>query len=368
MSAVGSMDELLRKIDAKFSETQPLAPNNNRLELLGSEEAIKVTYPTMKEVQAISASPPWMRLLFLYSKSFPDGSDYVEEEVRRGMNNGTGSQIRLLDTLDVWRILCAEISAMRNSEHPQICINNMIFRVQTSNDTAGVDTLVTQLTDQDPAHLTTRIPSLNLAKQMLRNGQATPGGGLCGEKYHSSKNFDTVTFPSAFCMVSIHKEHQVYPRSWWMWGRNMQASLVVIVRDTWSCCDERTTGDYVMGAVVKEYCDGLSPDDWTISTGNFNLANWWKLRHQAHIYFANSNSSFEIEDAVTVLELIAQRPKKHLQADWIAKVLTEAVAYFQERATWFLLVALLNLSSNWWRAGFLPSPFDRLLSQEYCKI
>jgi hypothetical protein len=365
---VGATDDRLKKVYEKLRESETPADKQNRLEILGSEEAITVEYPTEKEAKAIPSNPPWCRLLFLYRKSFPQDSEYVSNEIQRAADMRESRQVRLLDSLDVWRILCAEVSERGTapSDTNEIHVNNMMFRVTDSKPPLG--RLSTELTDQDTRHLTTTIPSLAFAKQILRNGQVTPGGGYCGEKYYSSENFETVTFPLAFCMVRIDREHQLYPEKSFVWGGIMQASLIVIVRDIWSSREEITKGGYNMRDVVKEYCDELSPQDWVVITSDLDKLQWYKLRAEAERYFAENSLPFEIGDVDTLLKAVEHRQTRTLQQTWIGQVNNVAESHFQERAPWLLLAALLNLGWNWQRATSLYKPFTELVSQEYCSI
>jgi hypothetical protein len=363
------IETLLQQVDKKLVESQPPEVDNTLLEILGSEEAIEVTYPSQEDAHKIPPKPAWLRLLFLYRKTFPGDSSYVEDELQRGFRK-PGSEVRNLDTLDVWRILSTEISERHwGSNGSFIHVNNMLFSVAESGSTTK--TLSTQLTDQDSRHLTAKIPSLSLAKLILRNGEVSPGGGSCGERYHSTSRFETVTFPFAVCFIEIDEEHQVYTLEQFVWGREMQASLIVVVKAMWADYTGLTKGGYSMRTVVNEFCDHLQGKmQAVVILGDFDLQQWYKLVQEAKIYFQRNSDAFEIGDVRKVLDLISRTHMTARSVEYhnLSSVLLEAEAHFGPRAPWLVLANLLNISWNWKRAAFLPRAFKALLSGEACLI
>jgi hypothetical protein len=193
---------------------------------------------------------------------------------------------------------------------------------------------------------------LQLAKQILRNESATPGGGECGEMYRSESRFQ-VKAPYMFFVVQIQATTRLYPASQLVWATKFQLTLEKIVEKMWASHQEP------MKQEVKDFCL------YRIGVGQVSLS-WYKLSRATKPHFQETPTLFEIEDVITTLERL--NITNHNDEEQMQRARDCAEAHFQEQTEWLLLTLLLNLRWNLVRSFKIPESFKGLLENSHCLI
>lgn len=239
------MGEKVPNIPNRFPESGEQEGNIPDLCLLGSKECLVIrhTREDMEGLVNIPEAPQWLQLLAMFSQSFADYPDYVEDELQEAKQRDPWLKVRKVDTLTVWRIL----SASRKPVH-HIHVGQMLFSAERFQ--SNQYRLVAGRRRGDYIK-TLHLPSLDTAKQILRNESGTPGGGQCGEAYMTTLNFEVKT-PYLFCMVQFPEQNRLYMSSQDRWLKRFFPLLEKTVKKMWESDTEP------MKEEVMKFC--LFPD------------------------------------------------------------------------------------------------------------
>jgi hypothetical protein len=386
-AAIVAMGEQLQAL-ARLSSANEEEVTRPELYLLGSEEILEMDCPPRHRrpikgtrnarffpmlIEDIPKEPQWLRLLMFFSRSFDaTHPEYVDDELQMSRQSDPQLKERRVDPRTIWRILCGV-------EHTKIptdmfkVTNFFVGGMKISVQKQGTWLHLEANYFSGPLDFL-KLPSLDMANQILGYKEASPGGS-CGEKYVNHSQYK-VKSPYILCMVQFPVQTRLYPESQLKWAWLCFRYLTILVCKMWKD-DEQPTKEEIV-ALCKYYERSRSlpppPNSWN-SDSNLDIGpelmpmlfpvipDWHSIAAKTKNHFEQDSAIFEVEDVVKILQYMSDQQMSNTH-----NVYEHAEAYFGEGARWILLALLLNLIWNLNPSCVIPKAFQALLDQRYCIV